>query len=145
MRRYVSTTLASAIATRIKVLIFATVAAGAIGIFVVPWVVPFRQPVASISYTYGFNNFVAWLAVATLLGALSLIVVLRRNTLGASSLERRLSEILPHGNISRNSRSLFATFVAVAVFGAVFQIVWYGIVPSNHFGEIRQHISRLDL
>ena len=82
MRHYISTTLASTLASRTKVLIFAAAAAGAIGIFVVPWFVPLRQPVASISYTYGFNNFVAWLAVAALLGALSLILLLRRNTLG---------------------------------------------------------------
>src|SRR6266446_5534371 len=135
MRHYISPTLASALASRSKVLILAAAVVGAVGIFVVPWFVPLRHPVASISYTYGFNNFVSWLAVAALLGALFLILLLRRDTLGASSLERRLSEILPNGNRSRNSRSLFATFVAVVLFGAALQIVWYVILPSNYYGE----------
>jgi hypothetical protein len=45
----------------------AILAAGAIAIFGIPWFIPFRQPVNSLSYTYGFNNFAAWVAVAALL------------------------------------------------------------------------------
>ena len=131
--------------SRTKLLICAAATAGAIGIFVVPWFVPFQQPVTSLSYTFGFNNFAAWLAAAALLAALCFILLWRRETLGASSLERRLSEILPDGRARHSRDRLFAAFVAVAVFGAALQIAWYSILPTNYFGEIKQHVTRLDL
>jgi hypothetical protein len=129
---------------RTKFLICAAAAAGAIGIFVVPWFVPFQQPIASLSYTYGFNNLAAWLAVAALLAAFCFILLWRRETLGAGSLERRLSSILPDGSANDDRKNLLAAFVVVALLGAALQILWYSILPTNYFGEIRQHVSRLD-
>jgi hypothetical protein len=138
-------TVVSAPEDRIKVLLCLAGVLGAVGIFVMPWFVPFQQPIASLSYTFGFNNFAAWLAVATLLTGISLLLLWRRKLVGPSLIERTLFEILPGGNTARKSNSLFAAFLAVAVLGATVQIVFYSILPSNYWGEVRQHVSRLDL
>jgi hypothetical protein len=51
------------------------VAVGVGGVFILPWFVPFRQPVNSLSYTCGFDNTAAWIAVAVLLAVALLMRV----------------------------------------------------------------------
>ncbi len=120
----------------------AVVFAGFIGVFALPWFIPFRQPVSSLSYTYGFNNFAAWVAVALLLAVACILQLLNRNPL-ASFPAHRLSSLLADAGSSH--RRLKVAFAAVAISGAALQILCYTLLPSNDFGEIGQHTERLDL
>jgi hypothetical protein len=117
---------------------------GAVGVFVLPWFVPFQQPVNSLSYTYGFNNRVAWITVAVLLGITCLIRIVKRDPSRKNGLERLLLAMIAEHNAKPDPR-LCAIFVVMAVVGAGLQLLCYLLLPSNDFGEIGQHTARLDL
>ncbi len=117
---------------------------GLLGIFLVPWFVPHRGPVASASYTLGFNNLVASLALAGMLAALFARRRLRSEGEGGSA-ELLLREMLfapgPRA-VSPASRAAFGAMTALTVallFG------WYRLLPYINFGEFGSDVSRLDL
>jgi len=125
---------------RSTLLTSATLAAGAVGIFLVPWFVPYREPVNSLSYTYGFNNFASWIALALLLAALSLI----RLSNGTGRVDRGLANLFPD-RVPRPDRTLRLAAGAMAALGAAAQIACFAVLPTNHFGEMLVHAGRLDL
>jgi hypothetical protein len=124
--------------------ILMALAVGAFGVFALPWFVPFRQPINSLSYTYGFNNTAAWMAVAALLTLTCLARLVKRGKAGSTTMDRILSGIVAENTAEPDSR-LFAMFLVVALTGAVLQLLCYTLLPSNDFGEVGQHTARLDL
>jgi len=120
--------------------------AGVAGIFWLPWFVPVRTRVDSMSYTYGFNNLAADMAFAGLLLALFLIFLRRRQAAGSGVTEMRLSGLLfsdaEEGRGDKRLRAAFAVVTALAV-GAV--ITWFNMVPYPDFAECGFFASRLDL
>lgn len=119
-------------------------ALGLVGIFILPWFIPFRQPVNSLSYTYGFNNTAAWIAVAALLGLICLFRLWKTDAPGTNTVDRMLSSTIAE-DPAVTYPHLLAAFLAVAVIGAALQLLRYTILPSNDFGEASQHTARLDL
>lgn len=118
-----------------------TVFVGLLGIFVLPWFVPRNQAVSSASYTLGFNNVAATLALAALLA--TLFIQLRRAR-GTDVITDTLREVL-HSSESRVSswHSLIA-FAGVTSFTLAILLVWYRTMPYSFFGEFGSDVSRLD-
>ena len=117
--------------------------AGLLGIFVAPWFVPQGQPVCSASYTLGFNNLVASLALAALLAGL-FVYLMRRPDRGGSTgnaLAQSLFSPRPRGG----SRSSLVAFGVVATLTVAVLLSWYAAMPFIKFGEFGSDLSRLDL
>lgn len=124
--------------------LFLIVLAGALGIFVVPWFVPHSEPVASASYTLGFNNIVASLALAALLTAL-FVWFLRRPVQEGSVIEKALAEMLAPPGSGARSLGLLIAFGTMAVATIALLLAWYQVLPFINFGEFGADVSRLDL
>jgi hypothetical protein len=118
---------------------------GLAAIFILSWHVPSPVPSTSMSYTYGFNNNVAILAMAALLAALFLVFLQKRRGEGYNSTARALSCLLFDEASARNSKGYRISFFVILCLIPVIQVIWYGILTYRKFGEYRFFIGRLDL
>ena len=123
----------------------AAVVAGAAGIFWLPWHIPPGARVASWSYTYGFSNVAADVAMAGLLLALFLIALRRRKAQGSGATERVLAEVLSGDDAGHGAGGLRAAFLIVTALSLVLVIAVYRLLPYVDYGEYAFFTSRLDL
>ncbi len=119
---------------------------GAVGIFVLPWHWPVHQePNTSVSYIYGFNNLVAWLAVALLLGLVLIVRWRDRRRRGQSHDEAALRGLLVRENaeIPRKVSGLAVSVAIVFAVGSV--VIWYRLLPVSWFAEMGYFVPRLQM
>ena len=117
---------------------------GLLAIFVLPWFVPQAAPVASASYTLGFNNGVASVALAALLAVLTARRVRGSRGAGDDAVENVLAGMLavPAEPPSNGLRIAFG-LTACATTGIL--LGWYRLLPYAYFSEMGLDLSRLDL
>jgi len=118
---------------------------GLLGIFVLPWFVPYNEPVFSFSYTYGFNNRISILSLGAMLGLLSLVELIRAWKYGLNNHEVFLLEIMPTG---RSNQPLLG--YGIALLGFIFitcsyQIWWYTVTPCAYYAEMGYFVSLIDM
>src|SRR5438094_4247091 len=88
-------------------------------LFRLPFLFPPRQRLVSASYAFGFNNSVAILALAGLLGAITLLYLLRRGEPAVPPIA------FPRDRILCGRRMLMAVFALVVLFYAGLTSVMY--------------------
>ncbi len=120
------------------------VLAGLVGIFLVPWFVPQAGPVASASYTLGFNNLAATLAFGVLLAAIFLHL-LRRPRPASGLTEKILSEMLSSRGSGAGARGSLIVFGVAVVISTAALITFYRVLPHSAYSEFENDITRLDL
>jgi hypothetical protein len=126
---------------KVDSVLIVTVLLGLLGIFLAPWFVPREQVVCSASYTLGFNNVVASLALVALLAAL-FVQLLRRPAGAESGVGGIVAQMLSsQGAGSRRSLLAFCVMTTLIV---TLLLGWYRIMPFIIFGEFASDVSRLD-
>ncbi len=108
---------------------------GAVAIFVLPWHFPFPKPMESSSYVFGYNNSVALLGLAGLLGLILLWRLFGRREAGFPDF--LVSE--PRGSWGLR----LSVLVAVAVSSGIIWL-WWVFLPFAYFGESGYFLTRLD-
>ncbi len=119
-------------------------ALAAIGVFVLPWWVPLREPSFSPSYTYGFNNAAAWVALAAILALLAVWRLAQPASTPSTDTAQSLAELLDFANspIPRPLRLAALAFALGALIGIAW---WFWYLPYAYFGEIQYFLPRIDL
>lgn len=119
--------------------------AAALGIFLVPWYVPVKEPAMTESYTYGFNNSVAILTVGVTLAALFLYFLFRwRAGLGGPALAPATADTFAFSFRSAADSRLFLSFIAAAILYGGVALAVYCYIPFYRSGEMGYFISRLE-
>jgi len=111
---------------------------------VLPWFGPNPKPADSVSCRYGFNNFLAWVWVALMLGLAALYRIFRRGPGGRGYLEIAISNILPDGSKRVPNKPLLISFFAVLLVTLFVVIGWFAYLPYAYFGETKLFISRIE-
>ncbi|PWU17476.1 MAG: hypothetical protein C5B50_11295 [Verrucomicrobia bacterium] len=119
-------------------------AAVAVGVFVLPWYGPRPRPADSLSCRYGFNNFIAWVWVALMLGVATLYRLFRGRVAATSAMEIALSGIVPSAGKRVLDRPLLVSFLAVLAITLAVVIGWFAYLPYAYFGETKLFISRIE-
>jgi hypothetical protein len=111
-------------------------------LFKLPWSFPPKKPMVSDSYTFGFNNSVAHLALAALLGVAALYrLIWKHGDGGAARFATIFSEIAEPA-IDPQARRIVIGVITVSVIATG---IWWWVIPSSYFGETEYFLSRLDL
>ena len=117
----------------------AILAAGAWGMFVLPWRVPVRADLVSDSAVFGFHNATAILALAATLGALLAAEWwFARGTTGAAPWVS-VGSPTPRTPAERMAIALAAVAGVIVVGG------WWAFIPQSYFGESAYFLTRLDM
>jgi len=109
-------------------------------LFEFPWIFPPRVPVASPSFNYGYNNSVAILGFAALLGVV-LLWTLRRQHDSSRSLGSLPGSLFSGAGSSCGGKSAAATVGILTCLGVW---SWWRYIPAGYFGETQYFLSRLD-
>lgn len=117
---------------------------GAVGVFILPWFFPPAQAQDSLSYVYGFDNRLAWVAVLLSILLLSVVQIAQRRHKPASTHRLALQTLLNFDTPGeRNGKlrkvALISTLVAASAAAA-----WYRILPFSYYGEMSYFVSRLE-
>ena len=116
----------------------------AVCVFVLPWWIPLREPSFSPSYTYGFNNSAAWLALAVILALLAGWRLGRASSAGPADPSQSLAELLTLSD-SPTPRPLRLAALAFALCVLAGIAWWFWFLPYAYFGEIQYFLPRIDL
>src|SRR5450432_2977228 len=123
---------------------FALTGIAAICVFILPWWIPLTVPAYSSSYTYGFNNTFAWIALGGIVALLAAWRIAWPGSVGRPGVAAALTTLLTPADEPINRQLRFAALgFTLIVLGFIAWWFWY--LPYAYFGEIQNFLPRLDL